>query len=77
MLEFKDWKSGETEKEYMHGTQIAYVSLGEESYGLIVVTPWQKIHIEEIPLYGGEPKYYCQWLGDIEDAVNFIKKTFT
>ena len=34
MLEFKDWKSGETEKEYMHGTQIAYVSLGEESYGM-------------------------------------------
>ena len=32
MLEFKDWKSGETENEYLHGTKIAYLSLGEEAY---------------------------------------------
>ena len=77
MLEFKDWKSGETENEYLHGTKIAYVSLGEESYGLIVVTPRQRIHIEEIPQYGGEPRYYCRWHGTVEEAVKFIKETFT
>lgn len=77
MLEFKNWKSGETEREYLNGTKIAYVPLGEEAYGLIVVTPWQHIHIEEIPLYGGEPRYYCQWAGTPEEAVKFIKETFT
>ena len=77
MLEFKDWKSGETENEYLHGTKIAYVTLGDGAYGLIVVTPWQHIHIEEIPLYGGEPRHYCRWAGTPEEAVKFIKETFT
>lgn len=77
MLEFKDWKPSETEKEYLHGTKIAYVSIGEGAYGLIVVTPQQSIHIEEIPQYGGEPRYYCRWAGTPEEAVKFIKETFT
>ena len=77
MLEFKDWKPRETEKEYLHGTKIAYVSIGEGAYGLIVVTPQQSIHIEEIPQYGGEPRYYCRWAGTPEEAVKFIKETFT
>ena len=77
MIEFKDWGQYETEKEYYPGTKIAYISVGEESYGLIVVTPWQSIHIEEIPQYGGEPRYYCRWAGTVEEAVKFIKETFT
>ena len=77
MLEFKDWKSGETEGEYLHGTKIAYATLGEGVYGLIIITPWQNIHIEEIPQYGGEPRHYCRWAGTPEEAVKFIKETFT
>lgn len=77
MLEFRDWKRSDTERQYLYGTKIAYISLGEESYGLILVTPWQTIHIESIPQYGGEPKYDCRWSGTVEEAVEYIKETYT
>jgi hypothetical protein len=77
MLEFKDWDRTQTDKWYPNGTKIAYVSLGEGAYGLILVTPWQSIYLEEIPLYGGEPQYWDGWCGSVEEAVEFIKKEWT
>lgn len=76
MIEFSTWSGYETEREYLLGSKIAYIPLGEEAYGLIIVTPPCNIHLEEIPLYGGEPRYYGQYYGSVEEAVEFIKKEF-
>ena len=75
MVEFKRWDHSQTEKnDYPVGTAIAYIPLGEEAYGLIVVTPEGIIHLEEVPIYGGEPHYYGQYYGSVEEAVEFIKE---
>lgn len=74
MLEFKDWDRTQTDKIYPEGSKIAYVSLGEEAYGLIIVTSFQNIHLESIPLYGGYPVYEREWFGSVEEAVEFIEK---
>lgn len=76
MIEFSRWNGYETEREYLLGSKIAYVPLGEEAYGLIIVTPWCNIHLEEIPPYGGEPRYYGQYYGTIQEAIDFVKETF-
>ena len=76
MIEFKPWDRSQTELKYLHGSSIAYIPLGDGAYGLIVLTPWGKIHLEEVPLYGGEPCYHGEWHGSVEEAVEFIKKEF-
>ncbi len=74
MIEFKRWDHSQTEKnDYPLGTVIAYIPLGEEAYGLILCSPSGNIHLEEIPIYGGEPRYYGQYYGSVEEAVEFIK----
>ena len=70
MVEFNIWMECKTEREYPLGSKVAYIPLGEEAYGLIVVTPEGIIHLEEVPPYGGEPQYY----GSVEEAVEFIKE---
>ena len=74
MIEFKRWGHSQTEREYPIGSKIAYIPLGGEAYGLIVVTPEGIIHLEEIPTYGGEPRYYGQYYGSVEESVEFIKE---
>jgi hypothetical protein len=76
MIEFGEYVSNETEREYPNNSKIAYVSLGEGAYGLIIVTPSQEIFIEEIPQYGGMPMYDGEWKGSVEDAVLYIKSHF-
>ena len=75
MIEFRKWDHSQTEKnDYPVGTAIAYISLGDGAYGLIVVTPEGIIHLEEVPIYGGEPHYYGHYYGSVEEAVEFIKE---
>lgn len=74
MIEFKDWDPSQTEGKYLQGSKIAYVPLGDGAYGLIIVTPWQYVHLEEIPPYGGFSRYDCLWHGTVEGAIEFMKK---
>ena len=74
MVEFNIWMECKTEREYPLGSKVAYIPLGEEAYGLIVVTPEGIIHLEEVPIYGGEPRYYGKWYGSLVEAVEFIKE---
>lgn len=76
MIEFRDWKPEETERTYLPGTKIAYVPLGEGAYGLILVTPWQVIFLEEVPQYGGYPRWMGLWHGTVEEAVKHIKENW-
>lgn len=69
---FKPLKQYETEREYPEGSLIYWHSLGEESYGLIIATPDGEYHTEEIPQYGGDPRYYKQ-VYSLQEALDVVK----
>ena len=73
-VKFCRWERHTTEKDYLTGSTIANIPLGEGAYGLIIVTPCGDIHLEEVPIYGGEPVYYRQWYGSLKEAIEFIRK---
>lgn len=72
MLEFKKWNGNETENDYPDGTEMHHVSLGEGAYGIILVAPDGTVYIEEIPQYGGYPRYVGH-VGSVEEALDIIK----
>jgi len=57
-LELEPWSYTNTEKDYPEGSLVYFKSLGEDAYGVVVFSPNGEFYLEEIPQYGGYPRYY-------------------
>lgn len=68
-----DWDQNCTEREYPKGSLMIYFSTGEEAGVIIICTPEPNFFLEEIPLYGGMPKFYGEF-SSIQQCLKVIKE---
>lgn len=55
-MKIENWNSISTTDTYPDGSLMIYQSLGEGAFGIIICTPNGEFFLEEIPLYGGDPR---------------------